>query len=313
MPLDAWDPTAAPADRALATDAWAYAASWSFVQELARSVGTDRLWEIVRSGVGGASGYGAPSADASPAAVDPSDRVALDSRRFLDLLEKQGPHTLEGAFASAVMPHDDASILSSRATARTSYAALLVAANGWPAPEAIREAMESWRFGDAEALMVPARRWLGQRDRLLADARAAGLSPPDRLATAWRLDGGGAMAVAELEAEQSLVDAFASARVSVASPNPVELLGLAPGPMPADLLEQARGRFTDGDLTGSAAAIEQATSLATGAQASGVVRLGIGAAIIAVTAFGVAVAVHRLNRWVRRRRGRTGLARPPTG
>jgi hypothetical protein len=319
VPLDAWYAASGSATQGSgATDAWAYAASWAFIRQVAQGMGTDRLWVLVRDGVAGATGYRTTVASqASDAAADPSNRDPLDSRRFLDLLEGQGPGQapagMDAAFAKTILSEGDAALLARRATARKAYAALLTAAGGWPAPDGIRGAMEAWSFDEAQSLMTAASGWLAQRDRLLADARGLGLSPPDRLATAWRMDGAGPTAVAELRAEQSLVDAFASARATVGNPNPVERLGLLGGPMPSDLLAQASGRFTGGDLTGSAAAIERAMALAAGAQANGVVRLGVAAAAVAVAVFGVALATYRFRRWVRRRRASPEVAQPPIG
>ena len=52
----------------------------------------------------------------------------------------------------------DAALLPERTAARASFDELVVAADGWGAPDPVRAAMTEWRFDDADALMADARR-----------------------------------------------------------------------------------------------------------------------------------------------------------
>jgi hypothetical protein len=109
-----------------------------------------------------------------------------------------------------------------------------------------------------------------------------------------------------------VLDAYEAARVRIGEPNPVQALGMLGGPQATELLATGAGLFAAGDLTGAVSAIERGNSLNAGAQASGVVRLGIGAALLAVATLMVALAVRRVRRFAARRAAGRPLVRPPS-
>jgi hypothetical protein len=153
--------------------------------------------------------------------------------------------------------------------------------------------MTAWQFADATTLIDAAEAWLTDRDALLADMEAAGLSRPDRLPQAFRSSGGGAEAIEELAAERTVVDAYVSAAERINAPRTfMARLGLVGGTDPANQLDLASGRFAEGDLRGALASLEQAVRAMDSAETAGLVRV-VSLALLVIGLAAVAVAVFR--------------------
>jgi hypothetical protein len=289
FPLDAW--SAAPDPEA---DAYGYAASWAVVDEIAAAAGDDAIRAVLARVAASVGAYEAAEVAPDPVtdgAAEPA--VPLTGRSFLDHLEAVSDADLTPLFAERVLTEADVARLDTRAEARESFDALVAFAEGWGAPDPVASAMAEWRFDDATALMGDARAWLAERDELLDDMVAAGLSAPDRLHQTYRAYGGGADAHAELSAEREVVDAYAAAAADVnAERSLIERLGLAGGPDPAAALALANGRFTAGDLTGSTEAIAEARRLVEVSGTAGLVRVA-SLALVMLVASVVAIVLFR--------------------
>jgi hypothetical protein len=308
FPLDDWDASvgAQAEPNGSAGDTWAYAAAWALMERLDAQAGDGAPIRALRRAAAGTSPYQA----GEPDAPNGSSPRPLDSRQLLDQLEEESGADLSPAFRTAVFDQKTATLLAFRAGARTALRGLLDAAGPLGAPQPVVTALERWQFAEANAAIAQARTWLAGRDALVDRAEEAGLTTPGRLAAGWRSDGGGTRARAELAAELALVDAYLAVHAGVDEPNPVESLGLAGGPRPTELIATAAGLYAAGDLDGAVAAIKRASELDAGAQATGVVRLGILAALVAVIALLVAVAARRV-RLLAAWRARRGLVVPP--
>jgi hypothetical protein len=309
VPLAQWGTQAAVDATARATDAWAYAASWEVMDRVATLIGDDGLRTVLQRAAEGMSPYD----PRDPSALEPGASVGqpLDSRQFLDQVEQVAGAPLPAKVVNAIFGSTSTDLLRTRRAARSAYGALVKAATGWGAPRPVTDALSEWRFDKAQQAMVTARTWLAQRDALMAKARAVGLSTPDRLAAAWREDGGSRGAMAELSAERSVVDAYSEAHASVRDPNPVEWLGMWGGPQPRELVSTAAGLFASGDLRGAVEALERSSRLGSDAQAAGVVRLAALAATVAVVAATIAFIVFRISMWSSGRRSRRAQAGVP--
>jgi hypothetical protein len=295
LPLASWGTQTTDAATS-ATDAYGYAASWDLVHRIATRVGLDGLRLVLQRAASGIGAYQPVTGAGSPPGALASAQP-LDSERFLDQLEETSGLDLAPLFADRVFPAAQQGDLDQRTLARAAYASLLAAARGWAAPEPIRTLMERWSFSDADTAMSAAMGWLAGRDTLITAASAAGLSLPDRLEELWRSDAGDAAAQRELQAEQAFVAAYQDARAQVGdAPNPIERLGLLGDALPRDLLARAAGLFAAGDLTGAANEMTHAVTADHDAQASGVVRLALGLAALAVLAAAVALLLRRLRR-----------------
>jgi len=307
IPLATWGAPGTAGAISAGTDAWAYPASWAFVDALATSIGEDRLRLVVQRVAQGVSAYDtAPGG--SPASAAAAAQPA-DSRQLLDQIEEvvAGPagastgdqatsRRVEAAFRAQVWPADEGGLLDQRAQARAAYQTLLAAVGDWGPPDTIRQAMETWRFVQARSLIDVARSWVSDRDRFLDAARQAGLSTPDRLVVAWHADGGGTLSRRELDAEAAFLQAYRAGENRIDDLNPIERLGVLGGPEPRAVLASAAGLYAGGDLDGAAAAIDRAISLDTGAQGAGVVRLAGGVAVVSVLAAGFLLGLRRLRR-----------------
>jgi len=298
IPLATWGNGAADTADA-AVDTWAYAASWDLCNRLVAVVGQDGMQQVLLRVQDGIGAYD-PSAPGAATAAGASTPLPLDSRRFLDQLEQVSGRDLDALFGDDVFAAPERDVLATRAAARTDYAALSAAAGDWGVPDTIRSLMAGWHFDEARGAMATASAWLLQRDDFVAQIREAGLAIPARLRDLWRSDGGDTAAAAELRAEVALASAYSGALEDVGDdPNPIERLGLLGAATPQQLLGTAAGLFADGDLTGAADQISRAVTADRDAQATGVVRLAIILAIVAV----VAAAATLL--WRRRRTGAT--------
>ena len=312
FPLDDWAPPSGGASSSGAADQWAYAAAWAFMNRLVSEVDADAPFRALRRAAAGASAYAAGEAgDADPAAS--ASPEALDSRQLLDQLEEASGSTLDSAFRGTVFGASSGTLLDARLTARAAAHRLADAAGGWGIPQPVATALDAWRFDEASAAIAAARAWLSERDGLLSRAATAGLTLPGRLAASWRSDGGGPRSQAELRAEGAVIDAYVSSgRARTADPNPVEALGMLGGPTASELRATAAGLFASGDLNGALGAIERANEVGAGAQAAGVVRIGVGAALLAVLVALVALATRRVRQLLDRRGGPRPAPRPPS-
>jgi hypothetical protein len=304
IPLATWGAPGTVGTISAGTDAWAYPASWAFVDALASSIGEDRLRLVVQRVAQGVSAY-----DTAPGGSPASAAAPADSRQLLDQVEGviAGPagasaadqatsRRVEAAFRAQVWPADEGALLDQRAQARAAHQSLLAAVGDWGPPDTIRQAMETWRFQQALSLIDVARSWVSDRDRFLEAARQAGLSTPDRLVAAWHADGGGTLSRRELDAEGAFLQAYRAAGNRIDDLNPIERLGVLGGPEPRAVLASAGGLYAGGDLGGAAAAIDRAIRLDTGAQGAGVVRLAAGVAVVSVLAAGFLLGLRRLRR-----------------
>lgn len=266
--LDAWPASATPAE-----DRHGYAASWALINELAASAGADSIRRVLQRHAAAFGPY-EPLRVESPEPANSPPEAPMTSRAFLDHLENVSDSSVSARYGEVVLETADVAQLDARAAARTEYAELLESAGDTGAPGPVQAAMAAWAFDDAEEGIAVAAAWLQERDALLAEMAAAGLSAPDRLRDAYRANGGGPEAQAELDAERAVVEAYASATTqSNEERSLLERMGLLGGQDSSRPLAVANGRFADGDLRGAAEAITQARRIMESAETSGIVRL----------------------------------------
>ncbi|MEO8245977.1 MAG: hypothetical protein ABI622_02550 [Chloroflexota bacterium] len=290
FPLESWGAGEATAEQ----DAYGYAASWKLVTDLVATVTPEGLQSALRRIVAGRSAYD-PIADEEP---DPGAVPVnpVDSRRLLDHLEAVSGADLAESFATTVFAVGIADELDARRAARGSHQALLQRAGDWGSPRTVTEPLVAWDFPSAEDAAAAADAWLDDRDALMDDIGAAGLTTPSRLRDRYTQFGGGSESQAESAAEHAVVDAYQAALDdSVAERGIVQRIGLLAGPDPSVVLQRANGAFADGDLDTASAETAEAQRLLDGASTAGIVRLLSAALILLV---GLVLIV-----WLIRRRG----------
>lgn len=284
VPLATWRDTA--------LDGYGYPASWAFFSELSAEVGTAPITAALARIAAGRSAYEERVTTAE--AVDPEP---AGTRQLLDQLELTSGARLAPRFVAAVLGVAAQPEIDARAAARTAYAALDVAAGEWGTSAPVRAAMEEWRFGEARDEIAAATAWLADRDALLADIDAAGLSVPSRLRDRYEQSGGGSEAQDELDAERAVVEAYRSA-IDAASAERSLLgrIGLAGGIAPDESLATANDLFGEGDLRGASDAIAAARERLDSADTAGLLRL-LSALVAVALIIGLVIVL------VRRRRG----------
>lgn len=276
FPLIAW--TADP-------DAYGHAAAWAFIDRIGATIGEGRLRLALARTAAGLTGYS--SADPEPAAVDGRPFPPTDSRRFLDQLSAVSGSDLSAAFGATVFGPDARDELASRAVARFALADLLSAAGDWGAPESLLGAMAGWRFEEARTEISEARAWLADRDALIVQISVLGLSTPTRLRDAYRADGGGPDARAELDAAEAVVQAYATAWQRAATEQgPLEEIGLMGGVDPDALLAAAAAAFGQGDLRGAAEDIDLASVRLDRATSDALLRISAVMVLIGLIGYG---------------------------
>ncbi len=272
-------------------DAYAYAASWAFLDQIATAVGEEHLGEALQRVVAGVSAYD----PAAPGPVIPGSAVypAVDTRRLLDQLATTSGIDLADMFGAGIFGPDVAGELAERTTARVQYAELAAASGDWGTPQPIRNAMAAWRFAEARAAMAEASGWLAERDGLVAKILAAGLTTPTRLHDRFIAGGGNAAAQAELEAELAVVDLYLGLQPRAGADGLLERIGLFAADDPRGLLAAAAASFNAGDLQAAAARLDQAQVQINRGPTNGVVRIASAAVLVAVL---VLLASHTIRR-----------------
>jgi hypothetical protein len=280
VPLATWQDTS--------LDGYGYPASWAFFSDLAAEVGEAPITAALSRIASGRGAY-----DERLTTAEGVDPEPAGTRQLLDQLELTSGADLAPRFVAAVLGTNAQPEIDARAAARTAYAALEARAGEWGTSTPVRAAMEDWRFGDATDEIAAARRWLDERDALLADIDAAGLSVPSRLRDRYQQSGGGSEARDELEAERAVVDAYRSGiEAASAEHSFLARIGLAGGVAPDESLASANDLFAEGDLRGASDAIAAARERLDSADTAGLLRLLSGLAAVALI-IGVVIVLLR--------------------
>jgi hypothetical protein len=294
IPLNAWG---ALGRESAATEDYAYAAVLALARAIADRAGPDGLRAVWADAAGRVGAYQPPGPVAgAPELVD----GAPDWRGLLDLLDARTGASFDDLWRSWVARDTDLPLLDARAAARARYDAVLDEARDWRLPRPIRNAMRAWRFNDATHLLDEASAVLSQRAEVERAATTAGLTPPAALRAAFEGNDGFADATAEAKAELQTIARYEDAVASrPTGDGPLLALGLWDETPEADLAG-AREAFARGDLSGSAAAADDAA-----ATWSGAAGLGQGRAVsLAVLAIAVLLTLLLIVAWVRGRRRR---------
>ena len=292
IPLNAWGPVGS-AD--VTQEDYAYAAS----QELARLIAE-------RAGLDGLKAVWADVSDRRSAyqPVGGGDEIVggpVDWRGLLDLLEARSDATYDDLWRTWVARPEDSVLLDARQAARSRYASFLDTVGGWNVPLSIRDAMRSWRFKEANALIDGAAAIIELRGEVEAAAGAAGLAAPETLRMAFEDDDGFDDAVAEGDAELVAIDRFVAAvSQKPAAMTPLMTLGLWGETPDADLVA-AKEAFARGDLAAATAASDEAASSWLNAESMGQGRaFSIGTIVISLL-FILALIIVTFRRRRRRR------------
>lgn len=277
-------------DRSAAAEAWAYAASWSLTDEAAGMAGDAGFRQALNRMASGLDGYDPLTAEAP----DDAGAAPADSHAFLDHLDAVTEEPVVEALAARILGAGTDEVLVARASAQTAYQALLDLAGDWGDPDPVRAAMVEWRFADAEAEIAAASEWVIERNRLLFMTEQARLTAPDRLLAAYRTHGGRDAAWAEIDAERAVVAAHGEVADRIAAGlDPIQRVGLLPGPSAEERLAAAGTAFAGGDL---GAAADQLSSLDRDlgtAMAGGLMRILGVIVTVSAAALGVAYALRR--------------------
>ena len=270
-------------------ESYGYNASWTTMRGLVEEIGIDGMRKVIGAAASKRTAYpGAPSAETVAGVTD--------WRRFLDLLEEVGGATgAEALYRRWVTePHQD-EILDERTAARTAYAALLEAGDGWLAPYAVRSKLDGWDFGRAQTAMDEAEGLLSSHAAIEARATTLGIAPTGKLEAAYESAKVDLTDARELAAGQlTALDALVIARDTLARErDPFTTIGLI-GAEPESEFAAAKAAFQQDDLANTTtdaadvrATVEAAPevgrgrAVTAGAAAGGAFLLGAGAIFMA--------------------------------
>ena len=264
VPLNDWTSAGVPGTT---TEAYLYGASIAVARRIAVIAGMDGLrhvWSLVRAHTGA---YDRPAAGAPGALTG-----AVDWRAFLDYLEQSTGVSFDSLWQQWVVTPSQAPLLPDRDAARSDYAATQTAAGGWVLPPDIRQAMETWQFGTARALLSQARTVLELRSQIDAAAAAESTTPPVSLQAAFETVSTGA-AQTEAQNELAALDALTAARQArIDSKSTTRAVGLLGTDPEADLVA-ARQAFARGDAAKATSLADSARSAWAGAATVGQIRI----------------------------------------
>jgi tetratricopeptide (TPR) repeat protein len=248
-------------------DAYLYGASLTVARQIATQAGPSGLiavWNAARSGqeayqpvYGGRIESGGGS---------------TDWRRLLDLLEQRTGESFSQLFNNWVVDPSQTVMLQQRDASLSVYSDALKAAGTWNLPPEIRMSLDSWQFAQAVVDTAQARGVLDQRDRIAAESRTEGTTPPSTLQIEFE-HSGISTAATEATAELAALDALASARRArsdaAGAARAVGLIGSDPD---ADL-KSAREAFAGGDLRSAESLAADARTIWQNSSGAGQVRI----------------------------------------
>ena len=311
IPLNAWGPVGSA--EPLVED-YGYAASAELARLIAERAGDadlQRVWLAANKGVpayqpAGLDATGVAGTTGAPLGAE-LGAAPPDWRGLLDLFEEKTGKSFDDLWRAWVVRPEEAHLLDDRAAARTRYDEVVSRAGTWELPPVVRQAMRAWQFDDATQLLDAADRALDDRDRVLAAASTAGLTPPRTLRAAFEAQTGFTAVGGESDAEIATIGAYGEAAATrPTTVDLVEQVGLWGAAPDADL-EKARTAFADGQLRDSVQASTSARQAWLDASDLGRKRVMsmLAAAIAAIV--GLALLLATVRRWTRRRRRRRRL------
>jgi hypothetical protein len=293
IPLNAWGPVGT---EDVAEEDYAYAAALVLAQAIAERAGDEGLKAVWRDAQGGVGAYQPAGGGAAETVETPPDW-----RGLLDLLEERTDAAYDDLWREWVARDTDLSLLDARAQTRQRYEEMVTAAGDWHLPRPIRDALRSWRFSDAAALLSDAEAALAGRESVTKAAAQAGLLAPVSLRLAFEDDDGFDDATAETNAELDVIKRYVTANaLRPTEMTPFLTLGLW-GLAPEQELAEARDAFAKGDLAASAAASGYVATTWADAEVVGQNRaISIGLIVLALT-LALAILITTARRRRRRR------------
>jgi len=291
------------------SDGYAYAASYALAARIAERAGLVGLREVWRAAAAGEAAYQPPHVDAGAARPPEHAAGAPDWRGLLDLLEDRTDERYDDLWREWVVRDEEAALLDARREARERYAAVVRAAGRWELPRSVRDALRTWQFEAAGAMLVDAEDLLGRRVELEGAAADAGLRLPTRLEAAFEGDAGFAAAKAEADAEEATIEALlAAAAARPAAPDTLERIGLL-GTSPDETLAAGRAAFSRGDLESAASAASSVYVTWSAAAGAGRSRILAATGVAILVLLGILVTVSYARGWrAARREGPVGSA-----
>lgn len=301
IPLNAWGPVGT---EEVTEEDYAYAASLALARLIAERAGAEGLQAVWADAQGRVGAYQPTGGGAAETVERPPDW-----RGLLDLLEARTDASYDDLWRAWVARDTDLSLLDARTQTRMRYDAAVIAADDWVLPRPIRDALRSWRFSDASALLADAEAAVASRATVTDAAERAGLIAPDTLRLAFEDDDGFADTTAEATAELDVIGRYAAAdALRPVEMTPILTLGLW-GQTPDAVLATAREAFAKGDLDGSAAASDDVAYTWANAESIGQNRaISIGLILLALVMI-LLMMVTTVRRRRRRRRRRMASLR----
>lgn len=284
LPLNDWTGVDEPDS---AVTSFMYAASVELARETATLAGLDSLrevWADVRANR-------TPYPPTAPPAFGSTTSHGTDWQGLLDYLEQVTGKSFELIWREWVVDPSQAPDLTVRDQTRADYAMTASAAGAWTLPPDLREAMQTWQFGQAESLMTETRTILAESKQIAQLAPAQGATAPLALRAAFEVESVAA-ASAEAQSELAALGAMSAARqAQVDSQGAARSIGLL-GVDPEADLAAAQKAFALGDMARARSLADGARAAWEGANSSGQVRiLGASSMGIALVLFLLALIV----------------------
>lgn len=248
-----------------------YEASWTVVRTLLDEIGEESMRAVLAAARANETAY--------PGAGKP-ETVAIknDWRRFLDLLEEAGgSNGAEALFRNWIVSDEQVALLDARRDARSAYASLMGASDGWMAGYVIRDPLGRWEFGRATTEIGEASAILALRDEIAIRAAELSVAPPTTLRVAYEGAIDGLESVHALAETQlaTATDLDAAAAKVAAERDVFASIGLI-GEDPGASLAAASAAFSAGDTAAADAGADSVAAVMARAADAGRTRALVG-------------------------------------
>jgi hypothetical protein len=291
LPLNNWG---AIGIESLDVEEFAYAASYSLAQDIAKRADLDGLQLVWQAADGGEMAYQPSHPTDGPTTGVP---VAVQGwQRLLDLLEERTDAEYTDLWQKWVVNKDQLPLLATRQSARHHYADVVEAAGEWELPLSIRSYMGGWEFDATDRALNEASGVLESRQEIASLAAELDLTPPDTLQQAFEEDGRMEEAASEAAAEFASLVSLDDAGDGLEVTGLLASIGLLGRDLDSEL-SMARAAFSDGDVTEATRTASEIADASSHAADAGRVRVAVGGAgVLLLDGIGMGILFNRRRR-----------------
>ena len=277
IPLNDWG---AVGVESLEIEEFAYAATYSLAQDIARRTQPEALERVWLAADSGEIAYQPIHGEPEPGTGKATNLA--DWKLLLDLVEERTGVNHADLWREWVVNKRQLPQIAERRSARDRYHDVVEEAGDWELPASIRRDMSAWQFDAAVDALTVASEILNDRDAIAAAAAELDLTAPSTLRDAFEGEGGLDAAASQAGVELETLELLADGSSRLADePQLLESIGLI-GRDPAAEQQRARESFESGDLDAAGDRAAAALAMREDAEDSGRIRVLVAGGLVLV-------------------------------